>query len=327
MNVNIKISKKVFNDVYLPYLDNEDRYLIFYGGGSSGKSYFVGERWIYKLLNPNKKCNLLVVRQTGDTNRKSTFPLLKQVISNWNLAKHFKINESDMRIKCLLTGNEVAFAGLDDVEKIKSITFESGELTHIWVEEATECQEASINQLKVFSSNFGTGIAVRVTADIGRDILLETGAAFIRINVHLQYAVSRFGKSDETHRIFIPVLALVIFAVHRDRGGEIHLAVLRIALDKERHIIRVRLSLNTGSDKLHRGTDIGVSPVLPLGVEPQTAGTAENLHGHQKQHTEYPHGDQQFNQGETAYFNSFSIHDRLLTISGHRHRCRDRIRC
>ena len=149
MNVNIRISKKVFNDVYLPYLDNEDRYLIFYGGGSSGKSYFVGERWIYKLINPKKKCNLLVVRQTGDTNRKSTFPLLKQVISNWNLSKYFKINESDMRIKCLLTGNEVAFAGLDDVEKIKSITFESGELTHIWVEEATECQEASINQLKV----------------------------------------------------------------------------------------------------------------------------------------------------------------------------------
>ena len=33
MDVNIKISKKVFNDVYLPYLDNTDRYLIFYGGG------------------------------------------------------------------------------------------------------------------------------------------------------------------------------------------------------------------------------------------------------------------------------------------------------
>lgn len=54
-----------------------------------------------------------------------------------------------MRIKCLLTNNEVAFAGLDDVEKIKSITFENGELTDIWVEEATECQEADINQLKV----------------------------------------------------------------------------------------------------------------------------------------------------------------------------------
>jgi phage terminase large subunit len=148
MNVNISISKKVFNDVYLPYLDNDDRYLVFYGGGSSGKSYFIAQRYIYKLIHP-KRCNLLVVRQTGDTNRKSTFPLLKQVISNWNLSEHFKINESDMRIRCKLTGNEVAFAGLDDVEKIKSITFESGELTDIWVEEATECQEADINQLKV----------------------------------------------------------------------------------------------------------------------------------------------------------------------------------
>jgi phage terminase large subunit len=148
MNVNIKISKKVMNDVYLPYLYNEDRYLLFYGGGSSGKSYFIAQRWVIFLLTP-KRFNLLVVRQTGDTNRKSTFPLLKQVISNWNLGKHFKINESDMRIKCLLTGNEVAFAGLDDVEKIKSITFENGELTTIWVEEATECQEADINQLKV----------------------------------------------------------------------------------------------------------------------------------------------------------------------------------
>jgi len=148
MEVNFKISKRVFNEVYLPYLDNTDRYLIFYGGGSSGKSYYIAQRYIYKLIHPTR-CNLLVVRQTGDTNRKSTFPLLKQVISNWNLSKHFKINESDMRIKCLLTGNEVAFAGLDDVEKIKSITFENGELTDEWVEEATECQEADINQLKV----------------------------------------------------------------------------------------------------------------------------------------------------------------------------------
>ena len=148
MNVNIRISKKVFNDVYLPYLHNQDRYLLFYGGGSSGKSYFIGQRFIYKLIHP-VRCNLLVVRQTGDTNRKSTFPLLKQVISNWNLSEHFKINESDMRIVCKLTGNEIAFAGLDDVEKIKSITFANGELTDIWVEEATECQEADINQLKV----------------------------------------------------------------------------------------------------------------------------------------------------------------------------------
>ena len=148
MDVNIRISKKVFNDVYLPYLDNEDRYLVFYGGGSSGKSYFLGERIVYRMLQPVKH-NFLVVRQVADTNRKSTFPLLKQVISKWKMWEHFDISESTMRIVCKLTGNEIAFAGLDDVEKIKSITFANGELTDIWVEEATECQEADINQLKV----------------------------------------------------------------------------------------------------------------------------------------------------------------------------------
>lgn len=148
MNVNIRISRKVFNECYLPFLEDDSRYLAFYGGGSSGKSYFIGERSIFRAVKPERH-NLLVLRNTADTNRKSTFPLLKQVISNWNLGEYFKINESDMRIVCKLTGNEIAFAGLDDVEKIKSITFASGELTDIWVEEATECQEADINQLKV----------------------------------------------------------------------------------------------------------------------------------------------------------------------------------
>ena len=94
----------------------------------------------------NRKMNLLVVRQTGNTNRDSTFALFKQVISQWNLSSLFDI--TDLRIKCA-NGNEIIFRGLDDVEKIKSATFESGELTDIWVEEATETQEADINQLKV----------------------------------------------------------------------------------------------------------------------------------------------------------------------------------
>lgn len=141
---NIQISKKVFNDKYIPYLDNEDKYLLFYGGGSSGKSYFIVERYIYKLLK--QKMNLLVLRQTGKTNRDSTFALFKQVINQWHLGMLF--NVTDLRIKCN-NGNEVAFAGLDDSEKLKSVTFENGELTDIWVEEATETQEADINQLKV----------------------------------------------------------------------------------------------------------------------------------------------------------------------------------
>lgn len=145
-NINIKIKKSVFNPVYLPFLENEDRYLTFYGGGSSGKSYFIAQRWIYLILKI--KMNLLVVRQTGKSNRDSTFALLVQIIREWNLSQYFYINKSNLRIKCV-NGNEIIFIGLDDVEKIKSTTFENGELTHEWIEEATECQEEDINQLKI----------------------------------------------------------------------------------------------------------------------------------------------------------------------------------
>lgn len=155
MEVNIKISKKVFNDVYIPYLDNISRYLIFYGGAGSGKSFFIVERYIYKILN-SKLMNLLTVRATGKSNRDSTFALFKQVINKWHLGMHFKINESDLRIKCLLNGNEIIFSGLDDVEKLKSVTFSKGELTDIWIEEASEILESDFNQLDVRLRGKGT---------------------------------------------------------------------------------------------------------------------------------------------------------------------------
>lgn len=153
--IEISISKKVFNKVYIPYLDNADRYLIFYGGAGSGKSFFVVERYIYKILN-SKLMNLLTVRATGKSNRDSTFALFKQVINKWHLGMHFKINESDLRIKCLLNGNEIIFSGLDDVEKLKSVTFSKGELTDIWIEEASEILESDFNQLDVRLRGKGT---------------------------------------------------------------------------------------------------------------------------------------------------------------------------
>lgn len=154
-SINIKISKKVFNKKFLPYIEDEHRYLIFVGGAGSGKSYTLAQFIIYHIIK-RKKFNLLVVRNTGKSNRDSTFALLKQIIIKWKLFKYFKINESDLRIKCLLNDNEIIFAGLDDVEKLKSITFSKGELTDIWIEEASEIQEADFNQLDVRLRGAGT---------------------------------------------------------------------------------------------------------------------------------------------------------------------------
>jgi len=95
--------------------------------------------------------NLLVIRDTANTNRDSTFALLKQIINKWcgvRTDELFSIRESDMRIKCI-NGNEVIFRGLDDPEKIKSVTFSNGELDTVWVEEASEIEEQAFQQLDV----------------------------------------------------------------------------------------------------------------------------------------------------------------------------------
>ena len=145
---NIHIDKKVFNNVFIPYLETNFRYEVYYGGAGSGKSVFIAQSYVYRILK-HKMLNLLVVRQTGDTNRDSTFALFKQVLNKWNMIQYFKINESDMRITCKLNGNAMIFKGLDDVEKLKSITFAKGELTDVWIEEASEVLEDSFKQLDV----------------------------------------------------------------------------------------------------------------------------------------------------------------------------------
>ena len=159
--IKLRIPGKAFNPKYKPYLYNTSRYLIFYGGSGSGKSVFIVQRYLVKLLT-KKRCNLLVVRNVGDTNRDSTFALFKQIINKWKLSDYFKINESDLKITCKLNNNEIVFKGLDDSEKLKSITFANGELTDVWAEEATEIPEKdrdgknALNQLDLRLRGKGT---------------------------------------------------------------------------------------------------------------------------------------------------------------------------
>ena len=145
--MQVNIPKRAFNSAYLPLLEDEvHRYLVMYGGAGSGKSVFAAQRLVVRMMS-KKLCNVLVVRKVGDTNRTSTFALLRQVISRWGLYSLFDI--TDLRIVCKITGNECIFKGLDDPEKIKSVTFAKGELTDIWIEEASEITEEDFNQLDI----------------------------------------------------------------------------------------------------------------------------------------------------------------------------------
>jgi len=145
--MDINISRKLFNPAYLPYLDDQSRTQIFFGGASSGKSIFVvGQRVVYDLIKGDR--NYLIIRNVADTSRKSTFKEVRKIIFDWKLDEYFNINKSDMVITCLVNGHQAMFAGLDNVEKLKSITADKGVITDIVVEEATETKEDDLRQLQ-----------------------------------------------------------------------------------------------------------------------------------------------------------------------------------
>ncbi|WP_313798807.1 PBSX family phage terminase large subunit [Cytobacillus sp.] len=149
---NVKISKKVFNQIYLDrdLLNNKDRYLVLMGGGGSGKSVFAAQKILIRMMkesHPNHKHRFLVLRKVKDTLRGSVFEQFKSLISKWNLSTLFHVPKgrtSELYIKCK-NGNEIIFAGLDDVEKLKSIVGVTG----IWLEEASEMDVEDYRQLDI----------------------------------------------------------------------------------------------------------------------------------------------------------------------------------
>ena len=151
----VRLPWKDFNRKFRPLLLEDDhRYLVLCGGAGSGKSFFAAQRFLYRLL-AKPLCDLLVVRAAANTHRDSTYALFRQVIRQWGLEDLFTCRETEPRILCA-NGNSVVFRGLGDREQLKSLTFPRGELTDVWVEEASQIQEADFNQLDVRLRGKGT---------------------------------------------------------------------------------------------------------------------------------------------------------------------------
>jgi phage terminase large subunit len=142
--MEVDIHEEVFNQVYLPYIEDVTPMQIFYGGSSSGKSVFLAQRTVYDLLRGGR--NYLVCREVGRTIRGSVAMEIGKVISAWGVSTLFAINKTDGTITSK-NGFQCVFTGLDDVEKLKSITPAKGVFTDAWVEEATETEAASVAQI------------------------------------------------------------------------------------------------------------------------------------------------------------------------------------
>jgi len=148
MHVEFKDIPLWVNKNFYPLWFDRNRFIIKKGGAGSGKSVDTMRLVVYRLV-AERGHNYLVCRKSGRSNRMSTWPLLKSCIADWSLESLFKANISDQTITCITNGNQIKFTGLDDIEKIKSITFENGPLTDVIIEEATEVSETDFNQLNL----------------------------------------------------------------------------------------------------------------------------------------------------------------------------------
>lgn len=146
MAINLEINPDIFNPIYLKHqLNNNNRYQIYFGGSSSGKSFSLAQRTVLDVFKGNR--NYLIVRNVQSTLKRSCLNEITKAISNFKLNEYFQVNKTDMIITCRLNNKQILFCGLDDVEKVKSITPIDGVITDIWVEEATETDYKAVKQL------------------------------------------------------------------------------------------------------------------------------------------------------------------------------------
>lgn len=116
-------------------------YLVLYGGAGSGKSWMAAQKLVKRCIQtPGER--FLVARKVARTLRHSCFKLLGDTLRRYELTRLVKVNQTDMHM-AFPNGSEIIHAGLDDVEKLKSLADPTG----IWIEEATEVSEEDFVQL------------------------------------------------------------------------------------------------------------------------------------------------------------------------------------
>ena len=144
MNITVKA-----NPGFREVNQSQKRYIVMKGSAGSGKSVDRAQLYILRLMRDPGR-NLVALRKSDVTNRDSTFAELTGAIYRMfgdKAEQYWTINKSPLKLTCKHNGNQIIFRGMNDDkqrEKLKSITFQRGKLTDVWMEEATEFTQADL---------------------------------------------------------------------------------------------------------------------------------------------------------------------------------------
>jgi PBSX family phage terminase large subunit len=98
--------------------DETLRYVVLYGGSSSGKSFSVAQVTLIMTLFDGE--NSLVMRKVGAAISKTIYEDFKVAAQTLCISDLFRFTQNCCR--CTVNGARIDFSGLDDPEKVKGIS-------------------------------------------------------------------------------------------------------------------------------------------------------------------------------------------------------------
>ena len=140
LKINFGLSQ--LNKAYIPYLQRQERYQIFYGGAGSGKSNFLATNLSLSLLQ--RKQRLLVVMETYAGMEEKVYKEIISALEKLQVLQFVKKKTSPLKIE-FPNGSEMIFIGADDESKLLSLSA----IDAVWVEEATGISKDYWEQLKL----------------------------------------------------------------------------------------------------------------------------------------------------------------------------------
>lgn len=118
------------------------RFIILFGGSSSGKSYSVAQ--IILIFTLWEGSNTLVMRKVGASIRDSIYQDFKTAADQLGITNLFRFSDGVKTITCLTNGARIVFKGLDDSEKIKGLS----SFKRVVLDEESEFEEEDYKQIR-----------------------------------------------------------------------------------------------------------------------------------------------------------------------------------
>jgi phage terminase large subunit len=132
-------------DVFYPLFTNDKRVILSYGGAGSGKSTAAALNVVVRCLNEQgrtgQKHKYLVIRKVAASLRDSCVAAIEQHLKEMEVP-YFKKHGHNIYLR---NGASIIFKGIDDPEKLKSISA----ISSIWIEEGTELTKDDFDQLNL----------------------------------------------------------------------------------------------------------------------------------------------------------------------------------